>query len=138
MEIGPVLPPHLAKTFSERGESVKDELELETGISINKQLDEGHKGKECSRKRPSDAVYGPLLPSQFEPKLGEGRLDQDSDEDECHGPALPPGFQRNNQDRSFRRVVRQKLSHDSDSDNGDGDCDVIGPMPLASSVSRLL
>lgn len=75
MDIGPVLPPHLApksKLLREQ-ESAKDEEKVK-GITEN---------EKCQEKRDEEK----------------------SDEDESYGPALPPGFSKREGNCSSSRII---------------------------------
>ena len=77
MEIGPALPPHLAK--------------LKAG------------GKEQSENEEKQSCVEGSLTKQ---KENERREDNpDSDECESYGPALPPGFQKKEGNVSSARVI---------------------------------
>ena len=71
MEIGPALPPHLAKNLSPGGNEKSENVSEE---------DESDK-----RPQPED--------------------NEESDDCESYGPALPPGFQRREESVSMKRVI---------------------------------
>lgn len=71
MDIGPVLPPHLAQKSKQ--ESTKDEEKVQ-GITENE-------------------------------KYIEKRDEEESDEDESYGPALPPGFPKREGHCSNSRII---------------------------------
>ena len=73
MEIGPTLPPHLAKKFNSDGKKKSD--------NVNE--------KDESDERPQLA----------QPE------DNESDESDSYGPALPPGFQRKEESVCRTRVI---------------------------------
>ena len=78
MEIGPALPPHLAKKLSSsKEEKSADDEQKQSNTAA------GEDGK---------------LSLQTEDK-------SDSDEGESYGPALPPGFQKNKETVSRTRVI---------------------------------
>lgn len=108
MDIGPVLPPHLAQKSKQlrEQESTKDEEKVQ-GITENE-------------------------------KYLEKRDEEKSDEDESYGPALPPGFPKREGHCSNSRIIGPmrpqfsehhaapiKVSENSGSE--DDDDDIIGP-----------
>lgn len=102
-QIGPMLPPHLAK-----------------------------KRQEDSDSDSSDDGYGPQLPSVAcrgpAPSVGPAMApsgagdDTSSDSDDGYGPALPPQFRQNSGDG---RVVETQQKDDESESDSDGE--VIGP-----------
>jgi len=103
-QIGPMLPPHLAK-----------------------------KRQEDSDSDSSDDGYGPQLPSVAcrgpAPSVGPAMApsgagdDTSSDSDDGYGPALPPQFRQNSE---AGRVVVETQQKDAESES-DSDGEVIGP-----------
>ena len=78
MEIGPALPPHLAKKLSSsKKEKSTDDEQKQSNTAAGEEK---------------------LLSLQTEDKSY-------SDEEESYGPALPPGFQKNKETVSRTRVI---------------------------------
>lgn len=75
MDIGPVLPPHLAQKSKQSREQ------------------ESTKGKEKLNAVPAKE------------KHEEKRDEEKSDEDESYGPALPPGFHKREGNCSSSRII---------------------------------
>lgn len=123
MEIGPLLPPHLRNN---RDSSDSDQSDHETtfGPVLPKRLVEnreknlektskGYNEIEPEKRKKSQNIafeeisVGPRLPSHLQKRLcsdkkGENDSDhEDSEEDDCYGPALPPGYNRNRKEEKI-------------------------------------
>lgn len=112
MEIGPTLPPHLAKTLNPGGQKRSENVN-----EVN-EIDE--------------------IPELAQPE------DNDSDESDSYGPALPPGFQKKEENVSRTRVIgpmrppqfehpRADISSDEKNASSDEEEDLIGPAPPAET-----
>lgn len=110
MEIGPVLPPHLAKKLkeSEERETAKDqEKQNQNKVEEKYEAEEKHESDE-------DESYGPALPPGFQMK------ELISSRERVIGP-MKPQFCENYAAQTTSKVCGNRGSDDEDSD------DIIGP-----------
>lgn len=123
MDIGPVLPPHLRKNSgtsdsdqSDQGEDfgpvIPEHLGKNPGKSFEKDSKE-FKAKEPTERKKSQSFsseqisVGPQLPPHLQERLcsdNEGENSEESEEDDCYGPALPPGFKTNSDHKKERTL----------------------------------
>ncbi|XP_037010974.2 GPALPP motifs-containing protein 1 [Artibeus jamaicensis] len=134
---GPALPPNYKSSSSESSDSDEDSSSLyEGGNQESEEDDSGPPARKQKRNQGEDddddeGFFGPALPPGF-------KKQDDSPLRPIIGPALPPGFIKSTQKSGKGRDdPRQQVSTNFNSEEIDSseDEDIVGPMPAKGPVN---
>ncbi|XP_005409137.1 PREDICTED: GPALPP motifs-containing protein 1 isoform X2 [Chinchilla lanigera] len=131
---GPALPPNYKSSSSDSSDSDEDSSSLyEEGNQESEEDDTGPSTKKQKRNQDDDddddGFFGPALPPGF-------KKQDDSPPRPIIGPALPPGFIKSTQKSDKSRDPGQVSSHfNSQETDSSEDEDIVGPMPAKGPVN---
>ncbi|NXU66515.1 GPAM1 protein, partial [Horornis vulcanius] len=133
---GPALPPDY-KSSSEAPDSDDDSESLPLPRDTNRDSEEETEGDPAPKKPKrihedddDDGFFGPALPPGF-------KKQDDSPERPIIGPALPPGFRKPSEDTRSRCFIGPSVSSESHTqltDSSEDEDNFIGPMPAKGPV----
>ncbi|KAM8784564.1 GPALPP motifs-containing protein 1 isoform 2-T3 [Rhynchonycteris naso] len=134
---GPALPPNYKSSSSESSDSDEDSSSLyEEGNRESEDDDSGPPARKQRRNQDDDddddeGFFGPALPPGF-------KKQDDSPPRPMIGPALPPGFikstQKSDKGRDDPRQQVSSYFNSEETDSSD-DEDIVGPMPAKGPVN---
>uniref|UniRef100_A0AC11B2L5 Uncharacterized protein n=1 Tax=Ovis aries TaxID=9940 RepID=A0AC11B2L5_SHEEP len=135
---GPALPPNYKSSSSESSDSDEDSSSLsEEGNQESEDDDTGPPARKLRRNQDDDdddddeGFFGPALPPGF-------KKQDDSPPRPMIGPALPPGFlkstQKSDKGRSDPGQVSSYFNSEKEMDSSEEE-DIVGPMPAKGSVN---
>ncbi|NWR31168.1 GPAM1 protein, partial [Tachuris rubrigastra] len=136
---GPALPPgYKSSCSSETPDSEDDSESLPLPRNANRDSEEETEGDPASKKPKriledddDDGFFGPALPPGF-------KKQDDSPERPIIGPALPPGFKKPSEDtRSSKCFIGPSVSSELSpqvTDSSEEEDNLIGPMPAKGPV----
>ncbi|KAM7111108.1 GPALPP motifs-containing protein 1 isoform 2-T2 [Molossus nigricans] len=135
---GPALPPDYKSSSSESSDSDEDSSLYEEGNQESEEDDTGPPARKQRRNQDDDddddddeGFFGPALPPGF-------KKQDDSPPRPMIGPALPPGFIKSTQksDKGRDDPGHQVSScFNSEETNSSDDEDIVGPMPAKGPVN---
>ncbi|XP_059748046.1 GPALPP motifs-containing protein 1 isoform X2 [Bos javanicus] len=134
---GPALPPNYKSSSSESSDSDEDSSSLsEEGNQESEEDDTGPPARKLRRNQDDDdddddeGFFGPALPPGF-------KKQDDSPPRPMIGPALPPGFLKSTQKSDEGRSDPGQVSSDFNSEETDSseEEDIVGPMPAKGPVN---
>ncbi|XP_042638562.1 LOW QUALITY PROTEIN: GPALPP motifs-containing protein 1-like [Orycteropus afer afer] len=135
---GPALPPNYKSSSSDSSDSDEDSSSLyEEGNQESEEDDTGPTARK-QKKNPDennedddDGFFGPALPPGF-------KKQDDSPPRPIIGPTLPPGFikstQKSDKGRDDSGQVSSYFNSEETDSSGDGE-DIVGPMPAKGPVN---
>lgn len=134
---GPALPPNYKRSSSESSDSDEDSSSLsEEGNQESEEDDTGPAPRKQKRNQDDDddddeGFFGPALPPGF-------KKQDDSPPRPIIGPALPPGFikstQKSEKGRDDPGQVLSHLNSEKETDSSEEE-DIVGPMPAKEPVN---